>query len=131
MPKSSTAQAIGTLFLVLVLFVGIWVSVYPDGRDSKSPRYFLWKAGLYSADRNLAPDAMLGDRYREKLIVGKTKEQLKRRFTLLTLDEVSPYYRAGHDAGGKDRDVLFIKGTPWMITFEDNRATDLELMKGY
>jgi hypothetical protein len=131
MPKSSTAQTVATILLALVLFVGIWYSLYPDGGDSHSVRCFLWKAGIYSADRTLAPFAMLGDRHREELIVGKTKEQLKSRFTLLTLDEVSHYYRDGHDAGGKDRDVLFIKGTPWMIVFEGDRATELILMKGY
>jgi len=75
---------------------------------------------------------MVGDLGRDKLVVGKTKKQLCDRFgDLLTLAEVSQYYRDGYNLYWEGRDVLFIRNSPWMIVFDHDKATNLVLMKGY
>ena len=43
-------------------------------------KYVLWKHDLYPMDVNDAMGAMIGDSGREKLVVGKTKAQLQRKF---------------------------------------------------
>jgi hypothetical protein len=113
----------------LVLVVG-WALLYPFP-DPKSIEYNLWKVDLCRMDPDSAAVAMTGDANRNKLVLGKTKEQLRHKFgNLQTLDQVSQYYKDGHDAYWKDRDVLFIRNSPWMIVFSGDRATDLVLMKG-
>jgi hypothetical protein len=115
---------------ILIVVVG-WSLMYQSS-DPKSIEYNLWKIGLYRMDPNTAAGAMIGDRNRDKLVIGKTKEQLRFKFgNLQTIDQVSQYYRDGHDSYWKDRDVLFIGESPWMIVFNRDRATNLVLMKGY
>jgi len=99
---------------VLVLVVGLeFVVSIPR---PKSIEYNLWKVNLYRMDPHSAAVAMTGDANRNKLVLGKTKEQLRHKFgNLQTLDQVSQYYRDGHDAYRNDADVLFIGNGPWMI----------------
>ncbi len=72
-----------TLSLVLTLAVALvvlWNLTYPSPVDSKNMKYVLWKHDLYPMDVNDAMGAMIGDSGREKLVVGKTKAQLQRKF---------------------------------------------------
>jgi hypothetical protein len=79
-----------------------------------------------------ATDTMVGDAGSDKLVVGKTKEQIEKRFGhLLAPDEASPYLRSCYlNSDWKDRSVLFISQNPWMIVFDNGKATDLVLIKG-
>lgn len=116
---------------VIILAIGAWSFTYP-APDPKSLKYVMWKAGLYKMDPDLAVSIMVGDARRDKLVVGKTKEQLRHKFgELLTISEVSQYYRDGYNLYWAGKDVLFIRNSPWMIVFDHDRATDLVLMKGY
>jgi hypothetical protein len=125
--------------IALTIFVGAiavifaaWVATYPSPGDPKSIQYVLWKAGLYNLPPDLATGAMVGDVNRDELVAGKTEEQLRRRFDLLAPAEATPYYRAC-DTGPfrKNRRVMFIKNSGWLIEFDRDKATDLVLCKGY
>ena len=127
----SAVRIAASAILVLILATGIWSLTYP-GADPKSIKYVLWKVGLYKMEGDLAAAMMVGDLGRDKLVVGKTKKQLCDRFgDLLTLAEVSQYYRDGYNLYWEGRDVLFIRNSPWMIVFDHDKATNLVLMKGY
>jgi hypothetical protein len=131
MLKSWIMRIAASIILIMILTIATWSFVY-SGPDPRNIKYALWKAGLYKMDTDLAAFTMVRDPGRDKLVVGKTKEELQKRFgNLLTLEQVSQYYRNGYDLGWKGKDVLFIKNSPWMIVFDRDRATSLVLMKGY
>jgi hypothetical protein len=122
------------IILVALLFacVGGWALMYPSSSDPKNIKYVLWKAGLYRVNLEVATTAMIGDPGRDKLVVGKTKAQLRDRFgPLVSAAEASPYLRGCYqNSSWKDRDVLFIGQGPWMVVFDGDKATNLVLIKG-
>ncbi len=122
------------IFLLALLFacLGGWALMYPSSSDPKNIKYVLWKAGLYRVNLEVATTAMIGDTGRDKLVVGKTKAQLRDRFgPLVSAAETSPYLRSCYqNSSWKDRDVLFIGASPWMVVFDGDKATSLVLIKG-
>ena len=76
--------------------------------------------------------AMIGDAGRDKIVVGKTKAQLHDRFGyLVTPGDASPYLRGCYqNSSWKDRGVLFIRKSPWMVVFDGDLASNLVLVKG-
>jgi hypothetical protein len=116
----------------LLIFVGGWALLYPSSSDPKNMKYVLWKAGIYKMNLDVATGTMVGDGDRNKLVVGKTRAQLRDKFgLLLSAPAVSPYLRGCYqNSHWKDRDVLFIRQSPWMIVFDGDKATDLVLIKG-
>jgi hypothetical protein len=80
----------------------------------KSIKYVLWKNGLYGMNLDTATGTMIGDRSREKLVIGKTKVQLREKFGYLsTPADVSQYLRGCYETSAwKVRDVLFIRNSP-------------------
>jgi len=74
----------------------------------------------------------VGDRSPEKLVVGKTKAQLREKFgSLLPAADVSSYLQdCYHSSAWRDRDVLFIGNSWWMVVFDGDKATNLVLVKG-
>jgi len=70
-----------TLILALVLifaFVLVWTLTYPSDNDPKNIKYVLWKNGLYPMNPDTAMGTMIGDAGRDKLVIGKTKNQLQK-----------------------------------------------------
>ena len=122
---------VAAVVLALAFVIG-WALTYPFPSDPKNIRYVLWKSGLYRMDADNATIAMVGDPDRDKLVVGKTREELRSRFgRLLTLAEASPYYKFCYQTTSwKGSDVLFIGHSPWMIVFKGDTAIDLVLIKG-
>lgn len=120
-----------TLAVILVGLVA-WMLTYPSPGDPKNIRYVLWKAGLYRMNLDTATETMIGDASRDKIVVGKTKLDLRDRFEyLLTPTDASPYLRNCHQKSPwKDRDVLFIRKSSWMVVFDNDKATNLVLVKG-
>src|SRR5271168_1948597 len=98
------------LFALLVACIGGWVLMYPSSSDPKNIKYVLWKAGLYRVNLDVATTAMVGDPSRDKLVVGKTKTQLRDRFgSLFSPAEASPYLRGCYqNSSWKDSEVLLI-----------------------
>lgn len=124
-----------TVVLVLTFFVAVvigWALTYPSDSDPKNIKYVLWKNGLYRMNLDIATGTMIGDASREKLVLGKTKTQLRETFRYLsTPADVSPYLRGCYqDSVWKDRDALFIRKSPWMVVFDGDKATELVLIKG-
>ena len=133
----------GTINRKLVLLVGAlllltsaalalsWNLSYLPG-DPKNLAYRLWKAGFASIDLDLAADTMIGDAHRDELVVGKTKTQLEKKFGyMLAREQVTPYLRGCSQAPPwRDRDVSFIRKSPWMVVFDGDKATELVLIKG-
>ena len=124
-----------TLALALTIFITVvigWVVTYPSDSDPRNIKYVLWKNGLYSMNLDKATGTMIGDGSRERLVVGKTKVQLREKFGyLLSPAEVSPYLRGCYQTSPwKDRAALFIRNSPWMVIFDGGKATDLVRIKG-
>ena len=121
------------IFVVLVAtFFGGWALTHPSSIDPKNIKYVLWKADLTKLPLDQATAAMVGDRNRDKLVLGKTKTQLRDKFgLLLSPADVSPYLRGCYqNSSWKDKDVLFIGPSSWMVVFDGDNATNLVLVKG-
>ena len=120
-----------TLAFSIAVVIG-WTLIYPSESDPKNIKYVLWKSGLRGMNLDAATDTMIGDTGREKLVVGETKSQLQERFGYLSRPaEVSPYLRGCFlDSAWKDRDVLFIRKSAWMVVFDGDKARELILIKG-
>ncbi len=118
------------LGLLLTLVAG-WMLMYPSP-DPKNLGYVLWKAGIYKLDLRTATDMMVGDPNRSRLVVGRTRAELRRRFgSLIPPAEATPYLRTCYsNSPWKDRDVAFLASSSWMVVFDGNRATQLVLAKG-
>jgi hypothetical protein len=87
-----------------------------------------------------ALDTMVLDSDQRALVIGSTREQLKRRYgTVRSLNEVSPYSRqcdAIHSSGGasvdrEGREAVFLRDSNWMVILEHGKAIELVLCKGY
>ena len=117
--------------VALMMSFGSWTLIYPSP-DPKNIKYVLWKAGLYKLNIDEVTGTMVGDRNQSKLVAGKTKEQLRDKFgSLLPAADASSYLRdCYHNSYWKDRDVLFIGHSWWMVVFDGDKATNLVLLKG-
>ena len=107
-----------------------WLAAYPDDVDAKNIYYVLWKRGL-NDNMNLdsALVAMSHDVWPVKLVRGLTTDQLRSRFgELRTPEQATPYLRA---CRGENKDVVFLRDSPWMAVMKNGRAVDLILCKGY
>lgn len=119
------------VFAVVFVFVAAWALTYPNG-DPKNIKYVLWKAGIYRMNLDTAAYTMIGDSGRNKLVVGKSREQLRNKFGyLVTPANASQYLRGCYqNSDWKNKEVLFLRQSPFMVVFDGNRATDLVLVKG-
>jgi hypothetical protein len=119
------------MFALVAICVGGWVLVYPTP-DPKNIKYVLWKAGFYEMNIDVATGTMVGDPNRDKLVVGKPKAQLRDKFGLLVLPaDASPYLRGCYQTSSwKNREVVFIGQSSWMVVFDGDKATNLVLIKG-
>ena len=81
---------------------------------------------------DIATGTMIADASRNKLVVGKTEAELRSKFGyLVTLSDASQYLRSCYQSSPwKDRKVLFIRRSPWMVLFDGDKATQLVLIKG-
>jgi hypothetical protein len=131
MRKPGLRIALIALAFALVFLVG-WSSMYPSPGDPKNMKYVLWKAGLYKMDPDDVLATMIGDPDRDKLVLGRTKEQLRNQFgPLLSPADASPYLQNCYqNSSWKDRDALFVRQSPWVIIFEGGKAAGLVLIKG-
>lgn len=122
-------RIVGIFLAVSAALVLVWVATYP-APDPKSIEYVCWKAGLCRMDLDTAADTMIGDADSDKLVIGKTKQQLETRFGhLLAPNDASQYLRSCYlNSYWKDRSVLFIRQSP--VVFDNGKATDLVLIKG-
>ena len=124
---------IAALVLTFIVAVAVvWILVYPSDSDSKNIKYVLWKNHLYPMNLDEAVETMIGDLGRDKLVVGKSKVQLQKKFGyLVSPSDAHPYMKSCYlESPWKDRDVLLIRDGPWMVLFSGEKATELRLCKG-
>jgi hypothetical protein len=118
--------------LVLVLGLAFWQALYHGQGDRKDLRYQAWKLGLYPMDLDGATSTMVGDIYPDRLVVGKTEEELIRKFGYVTtLEDASEYVKYCYlNSPYYGEQVLILRKSNWMVLMKDGRATDLILVKG-
>jgi hypothetical protein len=116
----------------VLLLAALLLNEVIHSSDPRSIRYQLWKAGWVEMDRNNAIVAFYLDASRESVVLGKSEAELSRRFgPLARPDELMPYYRDfAHDPRWNGKKVRYIKGTAWLIAFQNDKAVDLLLVKG-
>lgn len=126
-------KRLGTVAVLVpvCLVFAYWTSIPAD--DPRSIGYSLWKRGL---NRNMNPETALAAFYldtdRDQLIRGATENQLKTRFGYIRrLDQVSPYLQLCRNEGRKDKVVVFLRDSPWMVVMNNQKGSDLVLCKGY
>ena len=125
-------RALAVASAILIVGVLVWWLTYPQSSDPKNMRYVLWKAGVYKMDLDQATGTMTGDRASERVGVGKTKGELRKKFGYLTLPvDATPYLRGCYENSAfRGKDVLFIRKSPWMVVFDGDKSTNLILVKG-
>ena len=90
--------------------IGFWLWRHSDKGDPQNLKYIPWKTGLSKMDIDHGVFTMLSDPRRDKPVVGKTKEEVRSKFgELLSLDQMSQYYRGGYRLGWEGKNLLFIK----------------------
>lgn len=129
--KSFGRIGVVTLILLIAATV-VWALTYPSDGDPKNIKYVLWKHDLYPMNPDLALGAMIGDIGRDRLIVGKTKAQLQKKFGYLKSPLGAGTYMNGCylESPWKGQDVLLIREGPWMVLFSGENAIGLRLCKG-
>lgn len=74
---------------------------------------------------------MVGDRYRDHLVLGMTEHDLIRRFGFLrtpaNANTMQKYY---YEHIFKGQNVAWLRDSPWMVVFENGRVVRLVLCKG-
>jgi hypothetical protein len=125
-------RILSAVLAAAVAFIAGWFLMYPSPADPKNIKYVCWKAGLYPMNLDTVTDTMIGDPGREKIVIGKTKEQLGKTFGYLSSPtDASPYLRSCYqNSPWKNRPVVFIRQSSWMVVFDHDKATDLVLIKG-
>lgn len=118
--------------VLLILSIAVWSLTYPSSSDPKNIKYVLWEAGIYKLNPDVAFGAMVGDPDRDKLVLGRTKAQLREEFgSLLAPEAVSAYLRSCYENSvWKGREAVFLRQSRWMVVFDHDKATALVLIKG-
>jgi hypothetical protein len=106
--------------------------MYHGPGDRKDLRYQAWKLGLYPFDLDQATSTMVGDISPDRLVVGKTKEELIKKFGFVTpLDQASAYIKFCYfNSPYYGKQVLILRHSDWMVVMQGDRAVDLVLLKG-
>jgi hypothetical protein len=125
---------VGIALIVLVpcLVLGLWEATYPGIDDPKNIHYLLWKSGFASIDLDRALGTMTHDAHSESLVLGKSEDELRKRFGYLrSLDEASSYLRNCYQGSyWNGQRVMFLRNSWYMVVFKNGKATDLVLVKG-
>lgn len=110
----------------------MWQLTYDSPGDRKDLRYQGWKLGLYPMNTDKALSTMTHDVFPDTLVVGKTKDELIRKFGYVsTLDQASTYVRYCYfNYPHNEEQVLILRSSNWMVLMKNGRATDLLLVKG-
>jgi hypothetical protein len=116
----------------LILSIAAWSLTYPSSSDPKNIKYVLWKAGIYKLNPDIALATMIGDPDRDRVVLGRTKAQLRKEFgALISPGDASMYLRSCYEnSPRKEKDVMFLGPSSWMVVFDHDKATELVLIKG-
>ncbi len=117
---------------ILILFPLAWELLYHGPDEPKDLRYKGWKLGVYPMNPDKALETMVGDTYPDKLVVGKTEAELKKKFGYVTpLERTSEYVKyCYNNSDRRGQDVLMLRNSNWMVVMKNGRAQELVLVKG-
>jgi hypothetical protein len=132
-PAPRFAKILGAFILLAIIVFGGWWAKYP-GDDPKGLLYIGWRIGLPTLDPDRALGTMVGDTHKDALVIGKTKDELIRKFGYVTsLDDPSSQYVKfcyDHIDYYRGKQVLILRRSNWMVVMKDGRAVELVLVKG-
>jgi hypothetical protein len=118
-------------FVATISLVALWWALFPDKYDRKNPHYVAWKYHLLPMEGSRAASIVAIDADRDRLVLGKTKEELQQRFGfVLTVDQVRPYLRVYCAATRPGKDVLFLNSNDLMVVMNQGRAVEIIVCKG-
>jgi hypothetical protein len=125
-------KILGAIILLAIVILGCWWALYPGPDDPKGFMYIGWRLGLPTIDQDRALGTMVGDVHRETLVIGKTKEELIRKFGYVTsLSEASEYIKyCYNNSDYRGKQVLFLRRSNWQVVMKDGRAESIVLVKG-
>lgn len=105
-----------------------WIKMYPNGDDPKNMEYVLWTHGL-NQNMNLdnAVDAMTHDGHPERLVIGLSEEQIRKKFGYIRTESEAPDVRGCYPLPG---DLVYLRRSRWVVVLKQGRAVDLVLCKG-
>ncbi|HRH41156.1 MAG TPA: hypothetical protein PKY82_05885 [Pyrinomonadaceae bacterium] len=109
-------------------FCGIFTHFY-NRTDDLSLRYNLWKIGLYPYPSDHIANAIIADRNGEKLIRGKTKEQIKQIFPTAHEDSRNEYQKM-YEKELVDNEYLWLGDMGVVIILENGVGKEISIMKG-
>lgn len=108
---------------------GIFTHFY-NRTDDLSLRYILWKKGVHPYPSKIIRTALVADTYRNGLIRGKTKEEIKQMFPTAREESVNDYQKMYENTDLKVKDYLWLDDHHVVFFFENGAATEIGLMKG-
>jgi hypothetical protein len=117
--------------VIIVVVVAGWQFVVVGADDPRDLRYQGWKLGLYPLRIDAALNVMINDSHRDSLVVGKTSEELDRRFGSVSPVPGNTYVKNCYENSPyRGTSVLFIRNSNWMVLMKDGVADGLVLAKG-
>jgi hypothetical protein len=128
-----TKRTIARSAVILALaVVALWAVTYPQDGDPKNIKYVLWKHHLNPwMNLRVAAETVIHDRDRDRLIVGSSKEELRKRFGDMTdPSKRSEYFQNCALYTGERADALYLRQTDLIVIFRDNHAIKEFLCKG-
>jgi hypothetical protein len=134
MKQTALLRTVRSLFAaaaIIVAGVAGWQFVIVGADDPRDLRYQAWKLGLYPLRIDAALNMMINDPHRNTLVVGKTNEELARRFGSVSPVPGNNYIKnCFENSPYRGSSVLFIRNSNWMVLMKDRVADGLVLAKG-
>jgi hypothetical protein len=117
--------------VIALLGVAGWQVLVVGHDDPRDLRYQAWKIGLYPLEVDQALNMMIGDSDRDAIVIGKTKQQLDRKFGTLSPVPGNAYIKHCYENSPyRGSSVLFVRNSNWMVRMKDGIAESLVLAKG-
>jgi hypothetical protein len=130
--KITPARCLVAIALTTIAFLALWETQYHGPGESRDLRYQARKLGVYPMDVDQATGSMIADVHRDSLVIGKTQDELIKKFGYVTaLENASGYVKYCYfNSPYYGTPVLMLRKSNWMVLMKDGRATNLILVKG-
>jgi hypothetical protein len=127
--RNEIARSVAVFVAIGAAILTWWYAAY-DRSDPNSVQYFLWKQGYQTEDMRSAIAAMYDDPNASAFVEGKTPDELRKWFPLVSFEDASRSSRTWYEASDwVGRKVMFVPDSLLMIVFDDNnRATSVVFM---
>jgi hypothetical protein len=128
-----------TVVLLIPIFVAfLWTLAFQDNDDPKNIKYVLWKHHL-NPWMNLddAAYTVVHDSERDQLIVGRSANELRKRFGYMIVPATrSPYFQdcaadsPTHGPPHRHDGALYLRQTDLIVFLNEGTATETMMCKG-